>query len=393
MYRQGEKAIQSQDARNSGVLRSWFDRWVWASYANYDKIEKEMVRNKVAEERYRIYDEEIKSIIQQKLSKAEQDKAIYAAEQKKIDPFSLLYHHKKHIGEPAIIVGAGMSLEKLIPLLKDWKGAIFAPESMISTLKYYGHQPEYICLFDAATNAWDLFFKGQNYKGSTLVTHPSVDPKVIECWKGNRIYYLMLHFSKLTEKIKQTNKSLQEIDKEVKSQLLGFDFFENILPLVYKMIGASIMNAGCVINNAVEVANFMGFSPLFLCGVDFGFKNWVHRFPGVKKVKGRWKKDKIGYIEHEENGEKIGDILEGREIIISDNGIPTNDEQAEYKLALMCVYKLDKPQLIDCSDGIITELPKADIKEVVEKNGRGFEDRFRTNEDIIRSANAYFDRR
>jgi len=46
MYKQGEKAEQSQDSRNSGVLRSWFNRWVWASYANYDKIEKELVRDK-----------------------------------------------------------------------------------------------------------------------------------------------------------------------------------------------------------------------------------------------------------------------------------------------------------------------------------------------------------
>lgn len=388
MYRQGEKSKQSQDVRNSGVLRSWFNRWVWASYANYDHIEQEMVRNKVSQERFRIFDEEVKSINALKLSEDEYKKAMDTAMGKKSGPYSLLWHHKKHVNKPAIIIGAGISLEKFIPLIKDWKGVIFAPESMASTLKYYGHQPEYICLFDANQTAWDMWFKGYNWKGSTLVTHPSADPKTIEKWKWDKIYYTMLHFARLQDMPETKAKKVIEVEREVKEQLLGFDFFENIIPMVYKHIGASILNAGCVINNAIEVANFMGYGPLFLCGVDFGFKDWVNRYPGVFKVGSRWKKEDLTIVEHD----KIKGISLGREIIISDNGIPTTDENAEYKLALMSVYKLDRPQLIDCSDGIITELPKADIKEVVEKNGKGFENRFRTDKEIVRCANDYLNR-
>ena len=166
------------------------------------------------------------------------------------------------------------------------------------------------------------------------------------------------------------------------------------MPVVYAFIGASILNAGCVVNNAIEVANFMGFGPLFLCGVDFGFKDWVLRYPGVKRSKFRWVKEDLEYIEHEnEDGTKAGTRVTGRETIISNNGIPTTDEQVEYKLALLCVYKLDRPQLFDCSDGIITELPKLNIEEVVKKNGRGFESKYRTDNEIIRCANDYFDSR
>ncbi len=353
MYRVGEKAKQTQEVRNSGVLRSWFNRWVWASYANYEQVEREIVKEKKG--------------------------------------YSLLKHHKKHNGEPAIIVGAGISLEKLIPLLKKWKGVIFAPESMASTLQYYGHLPEYICLFDAAQTAWSHWFHGHNFRKSTLVTHPSADPQTLERWKGKKIYYLMMHWAKLYGKVEQEGKTLAQVEKEVKSQLLGFDFFENILPAVYNFVGASILNAGCVVNNAIEVANFMGFGPLFLCGVDYGFKNWINRYPGVMKKKGRWVKEELIIIEHEEeDGIKKGTAPSGREIIISNNGIPTTDEQAEYKIALLSVYKLDRPQLFDCSDGIITELPKLSIEEVVEKNGRGFEKHYRTDKEIIASADAYF---
>ena len=116
------------------------------------------------------------------------------------------------------------------------------------------------------------------------------------------------------------------------------------------------------------------------------------RFPCVKKVKGRWKKDSLEYVQHEEDGATVAGRDIGREILIGDNGIPTTDEQAEYKLALLSVYKLDRPQLFDCSDGLITELPKLDIAEVVEKNGKGFENQYRTDEEIIRIANEYFHR-
>jgi len=393
MYRQGEKSKQSQDTRNSGVLKSWFNRWVWASYANFDKIEKEMVRNKAAYKRKEMVDKEIEVIKTLNLPAAEFKKAIDDASMKRYGPKSLLYHHNTHAGEPALIVGAGISLEKLIPLLKDWKGVIFTSESMASTLKYYGHQPEYICVFDGGQTVWDKFFYGQNFKGSTLITHPSIDPKVIELWKGPKIYYLMMHFAKLFNKEKWEGKPLPEMENIIKGQLLGHDFFENIIPIIYSMIGASILNAGCVVNNAIEVANFMGFGPLFLCGVDFGFKNWVNRYPLVKRVKGQLIKDETKIVEHEEDGETVGDININREIIMSDNGIPTTDEQSEYKLALMSVYKLDRPQLFDCSDGIITELPKLDIKEVVEKNGKGFEGKYRTDKEIVEFSNAYFNRK
>jgi len=393
MYRQGEKLEQSQDVRNSGVLRSWFAKWAGSSYANFSIIEKELYRNKRSLKRYKMVGEKIEAIKKLNLPEAEAKEALMSADQERHNAYSLVNHVKKHAGEPALIVGAGMSLEKLIPLLKDWKGVIFTSESMASTLKYYGHQPEYVCLFDGALTIWDLFLKGYNWKGSTLVTHPSVDPQTIKKWKWNKIYYLMMHYSRLQGKLEQKGKTIQEIEAEIKNQLIGFDFFENILPSVYGFIGAAILNAGCVVNNAVEVANFMGYGPLFLCGVDYGFKDWVNRYPGMKKVKGRWVKEELKYLQHEEDGKTVGNMPLGREIIISDNGIPTTDEQAEYKLALMCVYKMDRPQLIDCSDGIITELPKADIKEVVEKNGRGFEDRYRTDEEIIRSADAYFNRK
>lgn len=347
MYKRGEKLSQTQDARNSGVLRGWMVRWVQNAFKNYDRFEKDMLKDR--------------------------------------KPYSLLTHQKKYTGKPALILGAGISLERALPLLRDWEGVIFCPESLATTVLHSGHKVDYVCVFDAADDCWDAFLKGYSWKNSTLITHPSVDRKTIDFWPGPRIYYTMMHISHILGVETWKDKPVAEVEKIVKEQLLGFDFFETIMPVAYGFVGAAILNAGCVVNNAIEVANFMGYGPLFLSGVDYGFKDWIIRCPGWKREKGKWKQQIFGVIEHhDESGHKMG-----REIIIADNGVPTTEEQTEYKIALMSVYKLDRPQLIDCSDGIITELPKADIEEVIEKNGRGYEHLFRSDEEIVRVANDY----
>ena len=352
-YRTGEVQKQEQDERNLSVLRSWFSRWAFASYCNYDRISKEIMRDK---------------------------KDYKLADQK-----------GKYKG-PALIIGSGISLEKLIPYIKEWDGPIFCPQSMASTLLYHGRRPEYIVIFDANQMIWEMSLKGYNFPGSTLITHPCISPEVIDKWKHKRLYYLMQHYSRMHGDIDFAKMTVPEVEKIAKEQLLGFDFFENIMPSVYNFIGAAILNAGCVVNNSIEVANFMGYGPLFLCGVDFGFKDWIYRYPTAKKEKGKWVVGEKQIVQHEENGEVVGDTDIKREIKISDCGIPTTEEQNEYKIALMSVYKLDRPQLFDCSDGIITELPKADIKEVVKNHGRGYEDRYRTDAEIVGCADAYFRR-
>ena len=125
-YKRGEKSSQSQDSRNDGVLKSWIERWVWASYCNHARVFKDVVEEK--------------------------------------KPCSLDLYHNKHKDEPALIIGAGISLNKLLPILKDWKGAIFAPESMSKTCAYYGHKPDYVMVFDAHDRVYDLFLKDFNVR-------------------------------------------------------------------------------------------------------------------------------------------------------------------------------------------------------------------------------------
>ena len=319
----GEFITQTQQSRNLGVLHSWFPRWAWNASANFAHIRREFLEEKHTE-------------------------------------YALCNHGKKHKG-PALIVGAGPSFNRAGPLLKDWNGVIFAPESMAHTIEHYGVHADYIGLYDAHPAAWKLFFEGLDFSKSTLLTHPSVSEEAIEKFPGPRIYYTMMHIPQPDYDVFHPNMSLQEMYTVVKEQQFGTDFFEVIIPTLYPYIATSILNAGCVVNNMIQVAHFMGYSPLVLSGVDFGYPGGMDRCEGWHFKDGEWTVKKTT---------KLVDI--GRELKTSENGILTSEEQIEYKIAMMAVLSIDKPPIIDCSDGIVTELPKANIEDVIKKKARGF---------------------
>jgi len=352
-YKTGEKMSQTQEQRNNGVLKSWIKQWVWAAFCNHEKIFNEIIDEK--------------------------------------KPWTLDKFHNSHKDEPAIIIGAGKSVDKLWPVISDWKGDIFAPESLGQTCAYHGHKPEYLMVFDCHEKVWQNWLKDFDWTGTTLVTNPCASVEMIDKWPEDKIYSLMLHYSRLHKEIEGDSLLAKEAD--AKDQLIGFDFFENVMPIAYNFIPAQILNSGCVVNNSIQVARFMGYNPIFLAGVDFGFKDWENRTDKWMLVNGEWVCTPGGIVKHEEDGKEVGDTNISREIIMSLNDIPSTEEQIEYKTAMMQVYRIDKPQLIDCGDGIVTELPKADITEVVKNHGRGYEKIYRTGEEIVRIANTYLHRR
>ena len=319
----GEFITQSQQVRNAGVLSSWFPRWAWNTAANFQHIRREFL------------------------------------EEEHLD-YALFRHHKKHKG-PAMIVGAGPSFDKAAPLLKKWKGAIFAPESMAHTCAYYGRVPEFIGLYDAHPAVWDNHFEGYDFSESTLLTHPAVAEKAIELFPGPRIYYTMLHIPQPDYSVFHPNMQLKEMYTIVKRQQFGSDFFEDINPILFPYIGASILNSGCVVNNMIQCAHYMGYDPLVLSGVDFGYAGGWDRCTGWHMTDGEWVKKPNSRTEDN-----------GRAIRVAENGVQTSEEQIEYKIAMMAVYGVDKPNLIDCSDGIVTELPKYPVEEVIKKRARGY---------------------
>jgi len=325
---QGEFLTQTQDERNTGILKAWLPFWVRNAFENYPHIMKEAATQHMS-----------------------------------------LENLKGTEKGPAVVIGSGPSLNETAPLLGKWKGAVFTSGSNALVATRWGHQPEYICVFDAGDTMYPKLF-GYDWEGSTLLCNPSITPYILKNWKWKKYYYLMRHH--------------------------GVQWFDEILPLAFgdflrfpyqapPCIRIGVSNAGCTVNNAIQLAHYIGYDPIFLIGVDFGYPYDANGKPMERctrwvKSFGEWKD--VGIEETHD-----------RKLHMSDNGILTTEEQIEYKNAMMTVYKLDKPQLFDCSNGIITELPKVDFKEVVEKNGKGFEKLYRTSEEIERVYMEYEDRR
>ena len=348
----GEFIAQTQEQRNKGILAAWLPRWAWSCAANFDTIRVE----------FETGNPRAKNLAESRGTKK----------------------------GPAVIAMAGPSLTTYLPIMKDCKMPIFAAESMATPLAYHSRKPEYILMYDGG--AAKMFMNNISWKGSTLVTHPAASALAIRWWKWDKMYYLTMHIPQIDTSVIKPTWQLNDLIDHIGESNFGKEFFTVIQPLLYPYITARILNAGCVANNAIQIAHFMGYDPLFLVGCDFGYpKNtnrtidyivpWRFPFEPEKIWMSRWK---------ERTHPTVEEIP--RNVFTADNGILTTEEQVEYKIAMMSIYKIDRPQLIDCSAGIITELPKADFKEVVEKNGTGYEGIYRTDKQIVKCANDYQNR-
>lgn len=376
----GEQLRQTRETRNAGILQKWMPPWAIHTFVNHPRVHGE----------FQVRDMSIDCL------------------------------PRARRGEPAVIVGSGPSLDKTAPLLGQWKGKVFSTLSNAIIPARWGHVPDYICMFDAGDHLFEI--ENYDWSKSMMITHPSASPKALDAWdrcgyKWNKRYYIMMH--------------------------MGLQWFDTICPIVFGGspyypdeqavdVRIAFANAGCTANNAIQIANWLGYGPLFLIGCDLGYpgevmratgwkwhdhnKEWCEQVeplarkrtrhtkryrdaswlpPGRKlhlraladAAERRWHEGVPEHPTDEGHWEEVppppfSGI--GRVVHRSHNGILTTEEQIEYKIAMLTVYAMDTPQLIDCSDGIITELPKADFGEVVEKHGRGFDKLFRSRGEIKR---------
>lgn len=313
----GENITQTQEERNAGVLANWLAPWVNNTVANYPHI----------------------------------------LDQFQTQDMSIDTLPRPAPGTPAVIVGSGPSLDRSAPLLAEWDGVVFSTLSNARVCARWGHKPKYICNLDAGRHV-QFLDDGFDWSGSTFLAHPSLHPDVLALWKQDIRYYIMFH--------------------------LGHAWFDQVMPVLFgdyvawpgkkpPNIRIAIFNAGCTLNNAIQIAHWLGYGPIFLIGADFGYPYKVVRCMGY-----RWNAAAARFDEQP----PILFHTMNRPIHTANNGVLTTEEQIEYKKALLSIYRQDYPQLVDCSDGILTEFPKADFKEVVRNGGQGYEGLFRSREEI-----------
>jgi len=244
--------------------------------------------------------------------------------------------HPRPMNRPAIIIGSGPSLDEAAPLLKDWKHPIFSPTSALFSILRWGRKPDYACAFDSLWSLYEDFkFKKYSWEGTTLITHPNAEPKLLEAWKWNKYYF--------------------------RRMFQGHEFFELTFPMMFPWIKIGFRFTGCVVNNAVSIASFLGFSPIFLVGVDFGWKD-------KKNTKSTtWEETKDGWVMQPNIP-----MSDTRKCIEYRNGTFTHPEYISFKRGLLGIINSEmETDFVNCSNGLVDELAEANIEEVIKNQGYG----------------------
>jgi len=272
---------------------------------------------------------------------------------------------------PAIVIGSGPSLTPAIRALQRWKGEIFCSNSNLYTLLANGIKPTHLVVLDAAGAVGNLVTR---YKGTpkdiTLVTHPMINPVLVAKWKRPAYYYLV--------------------------QRRGNELFQWALPWMYSRAGIDVglLWRICVTNSAVQVAGYLGepMRPVFLVGADFGWRDRnesrcrtyeptddgaeLREKPvAVPEDTPDMTEDSLGRIHRDADGiERMGDMTIKRDEFFQlwwGNHIP----------------------MIDCTGGYLHELPQADISDVVDKQGVGWDWVFEKRRETAKAVADYLNSR
>jgi hypothetical protein len=244
------------------------------------------------------------------------------------------------MNRPCLILGSGPTLDNIAPLLKDWKNPIFSSTSTAFVPLRHGRKPDFMCAFDSLWSTYNehlMLDKKFSWNGTTLLTHPNAEPQMIKAWKWDKYYYRRV--------------------------FPGHEFFEFTFPLMFPQIKIGIRFSGCVVNNAVTLAIFLGFNPIILSGVDFGWKD------DTRTKATNWKPTKNGEWEMVPN---IPVDKVNHKYIVTEEGIHTHPEYYGFKAALLGIYaSQNEIEIIDASDGLLSEFPKVSPEEIVRTQGWG----------------------
>jgi hypothetical protein len=253
-------------------------------------------------------------------------------------------------GEPVLVLGSGPSLDDVLPYLKDWKGKIACSTSHLPLLEHMEVEPDYCFLIDADPT---MEFLVKDYKkGRTiLICHPQLPREIIEAWPDDQVYFFRMFDP-------------------------GDKFSLDYMPLIYGWmnqekgwhIGSYILNSGNIVNAMIPALHALGAGIIFLCGYDLGYPEEngkpVFRSSTARKINGEWQEI------------PAPDLPTQQERPISyeraNNGVLADELCYFYKYSFCILLGLGSVPVLSCSRGIVSEIPYVDPKEVVERQGKGF---------------------
>ena len=150
----------------------------------------------------------------------------------------------KFQGKPAVLVGAGPSLDKTIhyiPWVKD-KAVLIASDAALKPLRKHGVIPDFVMALDPQEDI-AKFLTGVSHRGSILVAPTIVHPRILDLWEGTILFY---------NKFAPDIPALVQIQKE--SPKVGI-----------------LTPGGSVLSVAYGLGFQMGASPIIFVGQDLSY--------------------------------------------------------------------------------------------------------------------------
>jgi hypothetical protein len=201
-----------------------------------------------------------------------------------------------------------------------------------------------------------------------MVCHPQLPREIIAAWPDDQVYFFRMFDP-------------------------GDKFSSDYMPLIYGWlnqdkhwhIGSYILNSGNVVNSMIPAMQALGAGAIFLCGYDLGYpeKDGVvqYRSTSARRIDGEWQINPPGRMPTQEE----------RPIAYekSNNGILCDELCFFYKYSFLILYGLGNVPVLSCSRGIVSEVPYVSPKDVVDKQGRGFESLIRKPAESYKIAQDY----
>jgi DNA-directed RNA polymerase subunit RPC12/RpoP len=260
---------------------------------------------------------------------------------------------------------------------------------------YYGIEPTHIVALDPFSTYEEIEGIDWSKTRTKLVAHPGVWPSLIEKWPNEILLYL--------ENLGKPDSFYADIEKKMYSwreeQGLGqrkpkFNFY----------IRTEIILFAASPPLQLFVADLLGYGPFFTAGVDFGYSHNKSRFTGYTINENFWSYDKIASegekIKNELSNNKETDtklfwdrfnntfqnsaikeiewikhespLVKNDNMIMSNNGILTEDIHLYYKKNYLSAWRLLGKTMYSTDQGIVPEIPYIDIHKVVRNQGYGF---------------------
>jgi len=233
--------------------------------------------------------------------------------------------------KPAVIVGAGPSLDKNIDELKDINALIIATDRAYKPLLARGIEPDLVVSVDCHDDLILGYLDKVDSSKHTLVLNAAADYQIAKIWKGRILYFNMGH--------------------------AGMQFCDRVLPYLFSHFMA-IANVGCVVNTALIVAHWIGCKDLILAGCDFSY-------PGQKMScdKYDWVDGAFQKIEVDELARFVK-----RSGKIQKNGIYTYPPFMDYEKTMKVLAETQDYNIINATEGgIIDKFPIMTLKEAKQK--------------------------